>query len=97
MASVENLTDDEVTIGAQAMRLEACEAEIRRMESFMKELSDALIKVRPLGGSELFVQRFGRYYADPKFCGGEIERLNRETHELRCELIKERRKHEARS
>lgn len=43
--------------------------------AFMKELSEALLKVRPLGGSELFVKRFGNYFADPVYCGQMIEEM----------------------
>jgi hypothetical protein len=53
--------------------------------AFMKELSDALLKVRPLGGSELFVKRFGSYYADPKYCGAAIEEAHKSRHETMCE------------
>lgn len=42
---------------------------------FAKRLSDALLKIRPLGGSELFVKRNDQYYADPDFCGRMIEEL----------------------
>lgn len=38
---------------------------------FAKRLSDALLKVRPLGGSEMFVKRNNKYYADPDYCGGQ--------------------------
>jgi len=48
---------------------------------FAKELSDALLKVRPLGGSELFVKRNGRHYADPAYCGAAIEENSRRYHE----------------
>jgi hypothetical protein len=42
---------------------------------FAKRLSEALLKVRPLGGSELFVKRNNQYYADPDYCGRMIEEL----------------------
>jgi hypothetical protein len=42
---------------------------------FAKRLSDALLKVRPLGGSELFVKRNNQYYADPDYCGRLVEEL----------------------
>ena len=44
-------------------------AEVAALRNFTKELSDALLKVRPLGGSELFVRRAGEFYADPIYCG----------------------------
>jgi len=40
---------------------------------FAKRLSDALLKVRPLGGSEMFVKRNNKYYADPSYCGQLID------------------------
>ncbi len=43
--------------------------------AFAKLLSDALLRVRPLGGSELFVRRNGQFYADPQYCGQMIEDL----------------------
>lgn len=42
---------------------------------FAKRLSDALLKVRPLGGSELFVKRNNQYYADPDYCGRMINEM----------------------
>jgi hypothetical protein len=42
---------------------------------FAKRLSDALLKVRPLGGSELFVNRNNQYYADPDYCGRMIDEM----------------------
>jgi hypothetical protein len=61
---------------------------------FMKELSDALLKVRPLGGSELFVKRFGAYYADPKYCGAAIEDLHNKLYESRVEAIRWKKAYE---
>lgn len=43
--------------------------------TFAKELSNALLKVRPLGGSELFVKRNDQYYADPEYCGRMIDEM----------------------
>lgn len=53
-----------------------------------RELSEALIKVRPLGGSELFIQRDGQYYADPIYCGAAIESSNRSRHEAMVENMR---------
>lgn len=53
--------------------------------AFAKQLSDALLRVRPLGGSELFVKRNGQYYADPAYCGAAIE----ESHQSRHETMKD--------
>lgn len=59
--------------------------------AFAKELSDALIKVRPLGGSELFVQRNGKFYADPAYCGAAIQELHTAHHEAMKSLVRERK------
>jgi hypothetical protein len=56
--------------------------------AFAKELSDALLKVRPLGGSELFVKRNGQYFADPKYCGAAIEDSHKSRHEVMSENVR---------
>lgn len=43
------------------------------LTALARRLSDALIKVRPLGGSELFTQADGDFYADPDYCGRLID------------------------
>lgn len=55
---------------------------------FAKRLSDALLKIRPLGGSELFVKRNGQYYADPDYCGAAIEEAHNSRHETMKENIR---------
>lgn len=69
--------------------------------AFAKELSDVLLLVRPLGGSELFVRRNGQFYADPFYCGQLLDQLKsdhlqsvkdrvraqRRIHELEAELV----------
>lgn len=57
---------------AAAAFIEQQAARIAELEKIAKGLSDALITVRPLGGSELF-KRFGHgdteaYYADAEYC-----------------------------
>lgn len=64
-----------------AARIEAQEAEIAGRDTFIKELSDALLSIRPLGGSELFVKRFGKHYADPAYCEAAIEERTKQYHE----------------
>jgi len=54
---------------------------------FARELSEALIKIRPLGGSELFVQRNGQYYADPAYCGAAIEAELKRRHEAMADRV----------
>lgn len=53
-----------------------------------KRLSTALLNVRPLGGSELFIKVGDEYYADPDYCGDEIVRIRRELHELRLRIAR---------
>lgn len=55
---------------------------------FAKRLSDALLKIRPLGGSELFVKRNGEYYADPDYCGWAIEQAHASHHDTMKENIR---------
>lgn len=40
-----------------------------------RRLSDALLTVRPLGGSELFMRLGDEFWADPDVCASEIKRL----------------------
>lgn len=48
------------------------------LKAFAKQLSNALLRIRPLGGSEMFVKRYGDYFADPEYCGKMIEELRAE-------------------
>lgn len=65
--------------------------EREKMLAFMKELSDALISIRPLGGSELFVKRFGQYFADPTYCKDMIKLDAARRHETMTECMRLRR------
>lgn len=56
--------------------------------AFAKRLSNSLLKVRPLGGSELFVERNGDYYADPEYCGRMIEEMRAELYEARTKKVR---------
>lgn len=57
--------------------------EIEKLRSVAKRLSDALLTLRPLGGSEMFV-RFGEdFYVDPDYCKTIISELRAEVHEAR--------------
>jgi hypothetical protein len=82
------------TIEAQAASLAAKDKEIEARDAFIKDLSDALIAVRPLGGSELFVQRFGQYYADPVYCKTAIVKDADARHDAMSGLVKHRRRAE---
>lgn len=55
------------------------------IEKHARAMSDALLKIRPLGGSELFVRVGGEFYADAEFCGRLIDELRSEIHEARLE------------
>jgi hypothetical protein len=59
---------------------------LAKLQDHAKAMSDALIKVRPLGGSELFVKVGDAFYADPKFCGDCIEKLRSDLHNARIEI-----------
>ena len=65
---------------------------------FAKKLSDALLKIRPLGGSEMFVTRNNQYFADPAYCGQLIEDLRENNiNETRLRFRLERELRELRS
>lgn len=74
--------------------LEAKEAEIAAATAklaHLKKCSDALLKVRPLGGSELFVRVGEENYADPEYCGAAIERMHADLHEAKIATVMARR------
>jgi hypothetical protein len=77
-----------------AASLAAKDKEIERRDSFIKELSDALIAIRPLGGSELFVKRFGQNYADPVYCKAAIASLHNDYHRAMKGQVRERKRAE---
>jgi hypothetical protein len=60
--------------------------------AFVGLLSKALLKVRPLGGSELFVRRNGQYFADPAYCGAAIEADAKARHEAMADNIRLKRR-----
>ena len=55
-----------ITVEA-ATALDSLSARVKDLEAFTKELSDTLLSIRPLGGSECFVKRCGAYYADSDY------------------------------
>lgn len=57
-----------------------------------RRLSDALLEVRPLGGSELFQRVGDEYYADPKACGAAIGQLRSDLHNAKTAEIKAKRR-----
>jgi hypothetical protein len=56
-----------------ADRLESQAKALSEALALAKQLSDALLTVRPLGGSELFIKRAGDYYADPEYMKAAIK------------------------
>lgn len=67
-----------------------------RVTAHAKAMSDALIKVRPLGGSELFtrIRLDGDdevFLADAEVCGAEIDRMHRELIEAKAEIVRLKR------
>lgn len=64
-------------------------------KALARKLSDALLQVRPLGGSELFMRVGEEFYADPAVCGREIEEIRRQLHSARAETVLLRRREKA--
>lgn len=62
-----------------------------KLKAHARKMSDALISVRPLGGSELFVQVDGEFYADPVFCAAAIKSLREDLLEAKMEIVRLRR------
>lgn len=66
-------------------------AENLRLRAWIKRATSALIKVRPLGGSELFMRLGDEHVADPEWCGAAIEDMQKSLHEARMELARARK------
>lgn len=60
-------------------------------KALARRLSDALLKVRPLGGSELFIRVGNEFFADPDVCGAEIEQLRDKLNQARRTSFRARR------
>ena len=84
----------EGTLEQAATQLAALSARVKEQQAFMKELTDALRAVRPLGGSELFVKRWGDYYADPVYCKAAIEERTEAYHEAMKDSVRNRKRAE---
>lgn len=63
-----------------------------KLRKHMRAMSDALISVRPLGGSELFVKVGDEFYADPVFCAAAIKELRDKLHDANVALAIERKR-----
>jgi hypothetical protein len=72
--------------------LDSLSARVKELEAFTKELSDALLSLRPLGGSECFVKRCGTYYADPTYFKGFIQCESDNRHEAMKDLARARKR-----
>lgn len=75
-----------------ADELAATKAALADLTAFTKQLSDALLTVRPLGGSELFTRHGGgdseQYFADPEYLKNEIERDKEGYHAAICAKVR---------
>jgi len=71
---------------------DALREENERLRKVAHDLTNAITKVRPLGGSELF-KRFDdqTYFADPAYCGAAIEELKSDLHAERKRAVREAR------
>lgn len=73
--------------GAMSM-LESVRNDCVAMRKLARQLSDALITVRPLGGSELFKKHGDEYFADPEFCAAAIQQQRDALHEAKRNEIR---------
>jgi hypothetical protein len=69
-------------------RIERLEAEHERLRKHAKLMSDALLELRPLGGSEMFTRVGEEFYADPDYCTRLIREMRQELHELRVAEVR---------
>jgi hypothetical protein len=67
--------------------LEAMGRELAAARGLAKELSDTLLELRPLGGSELFIKRGNTHYADPKWFADVIEQDKTALYEARKKVV----------
>lgn len=85
-----NVTPNMELAFAQADRDDA-RRERDQYYSLSHRLSRALLGVRPLGGSELFIKVGEEYFADPDFCGRAITALREALHSARQENVRLKR------
>lgn len=55
-------------------------------KALAKRLSNALLEIRPLGGSEMFIGFGDDYFADPEYCKKLIVKMRTDLFEARKEL-----------
>lgn len=66
----------------------SCPQERGTVEAVARKLSDALLTVRPLGGSELFMRVGEDFYADPVVCAAEIKKLRDDLHNAKANYVR---------
>lgn len=89
MAHVEGPDWDRIDEGLAVARETAdMRKEIERWRAWAKRATKALCEVRPLGGSELFMQVNGECVADPEWCGAAIIDMRDSLHRERIENVK---------
>lgn len=87
-----NYVDDRIMVKCAIEALTRSSAAMERALKDRKELSDALLTVRPLGGSELFVRRGDTHIADARYCAAAIKADAESRHNaLRQAILAERR------
>jgi hypothetical protein len=86
MSRLESLSDqlEQHLINREVAReLKNDAAEHERLRKHAKRMSDALLELRPLGGSEMFSRVGEEFYADPDYCARLIREMRDELHKLR--------------
>jgi hypothetical protein len=83
---------------AQARSLRAVETAINALPipdtpagdvvELLKRMSDALLNIRPLGGSEMFMAYGDGFIADPEYCERLIVETRQQLHEDRCKIVR---------
>lgn len=62
-----------------------------RLHAHALKMSDALLQVRPVGGSELLIRIDGKYWADAEKCGAEITAQRKQLHKALVENVRMKR------
>lgn len=80
----------DLPMGDEEMRRRG-DAPMTDLITHARAMSEALLKVRPLGGSELFRKVGDEYFADPDYCGAAIDKLRSDLHAARLEIAQLRK------
>lgn len=75
----------EAELWSETMRLKS---ENEYLRGIAKELSDTLLTIAPLGGSECFRRTGDDYFADPKYFRVRIQHEKQALHKARCEIAR---------